>query len=64
MIYKYTYTCFNCGSNIKTNKCPHCGYEFSIKDSCPRKQCLKCIHTNKICTLTNYEDCKILRSND
>ena len=64
MINKYTYTCFNCEKSIKTEICPHCGYSFSISDECPRKIGMKCAHTNKLCIVKNYEDCKTLRSND
>lgn len=63
-MYKYQYTCFNCNKVIITEKCPHCGYEYSEKLECPRKRGIKCVHTNKMCTNINYEECKVLRAND
>jgi hypothetical protein len=57
-------TCFNCGEIIVNGKCSKCGYEFSLEDICPRRDNLKCIHTNKICLGRDYENCKVLREND
>lgn len=58
------YECFSCGKISRFYKCPECGYEFSHKDSCPRLKSLKCVHTNKICKVKNYLDCKIFRKMD
>lgn len=60
--------CFICGTEIPTEnkgKCPHCGFEYSIEDICPRCINKVCIHTNDFCLKgENYYTCEILRRFD
>ena len=57
-------TCFNCGKEIYTHKCPHCGYEDTTGDICPRKKGLLCMMTKKLCKAKDWRECEVLRNND
>ena len=61
-------TCFICGTEVPiecNGKCPKCGFEYSMKDECPRIVDKVCIHTNDFCTKgCNYYECEILRRFD
>lgn len=61
-------TCFICGTELSeedNGKCSNCGYEYSIKDICPRLNGKVCIHTNDFCTKgENYFGCPVLLKYD
>ena len=59
-------TCFNCDTVVKGNICSKCGYEFSLSIKCPRLAYsgVTCVHTRRVCSENDWQNCKVLRKND